>query len=554
MELVHQDNKIIDAGLNGTFAISQKVKATLIGSTIMGLCCHGYSMTNLILQHDTIPEYADGTSSLWVGASTGRWLLGVFESLSTHIKTPFLTGLLIIIIVAIMAVMINETLEIESIAGCILVGILLESFPSMVLFHTLRTVAYPIAALFAVLAVFISKKKNGWIFGGIIMGLSISIYPPMVSVSLILIILVIIKDILIQNNNDNRQFLKHTTKYIIMIAISGVILLGGTKIVMAMTKAESSDYMGAADAISGKRLQYGLLSRIISCYSTFYRLLYSRAEIYPSLRWLIVLICLIIGVSIVYLFFLNKMFRNPLQSAALVVLIALIPQALVTMNLISDGFAYRAQHRLAFVFIYISGIMFSELIYKQCIERKGKKEVKSFNTCHIFSGACICIIILSVSYMFYDNAYYFNEALITKKDQALMTRIMVSLKEEDGFKLNSSPVYFTTYWDEDTSKGTSPLLYSEDFAWNMPTDGETHMIWFTDALYKAYMKTYLGVELQDAGRDIYDKIDCDQFQLNKNSKYADSSLECGDYNIVKVDDTYVVIIRTKIPKHYDYSK
>lgn len=538
--------------------IQKRDRATFFASIITGLLCHGFSMTNILLQHDTIASYSGEHLSLWdkmcAGSNTGRWATALIDIFSTNIKTPFFTGVLIILIAAAMAIIINKTLSIKSLLGCILVGVLIESFPSMLLYHTLRTIAYPTAALLAIVAVYVVKYFGKWILGGIILGFGLAVYPPMISMALVLIIIVSLRMVFSHEKTFNIEIVKWFVKCFGSLLVGGMILLCGSKFLMSVADVTATDYMGADEALSGDGFISQLPNRIVECYKTFYRLLYSRAEIYPSMRWIIIVCCLLIFIAIIYLFFTEKVYESKFQSMMALVLALFIPPAMVTMNIISRGFSYRAQHRMAFVFIYIAVIMFGEMVFESLSYSMKEISCKVNVKNGIFRLYCAIIALISMCFAFYDNAYYFNEALITQKDQALMTRILVSLKEQDGFDMNSSPVYFATYWDESTEVGTSPLLYDFDFAWNMPSDGESHMIWFTDALYKSYMKTYLGVELQDADDDISDEINCNLFELNKDSKYADDSLECGDYNIELVNDkTYVVIIRVKTPTHYSYS-
>ena len=91
-----------------------------LASILAGFVAHAYCMLNLVGTEDTIGEYSEASVNLlstFAGASTGRWLSGAANWIQTWYRTPWVAGMLIILVIALLGQIVIDFLNIQSTAG-----------------------------------------------------------------------------------------------------------------------------------------------------------------------------------------------------------------------------------------------------------------------------------------------------------------------------------------------------------------------------------------------------------------------------------------------------
>jgi len=508
---------------------------------IIGFLTHIYGMTNMLGGDDRILNYYNGPGTVQKAlqrASTGRWLAALVELLMGWFKSPVVTGIFTITLMAMAAIIFCEIFDIRNRYLQIAVGSMFEAFPAVCVFITLApdTFAYGVSFFLCIAAMYVLVKyhdRNRFVFSVLIMWMSLSMFMPNISCLLIMMIFYLFYEILIlkSSKSDIAEFIK---KCVGMIAVSGFFYYIGCVLIMKIMNVRPDDYQGASDAMSGVFLKTFYLNIPYSLFKTW-KHSYEWMFMIPQFKFTLILSYITISISWIYLWIKRDIYRSKKRTLLLLIAAMLIPFALSPMSLISYAFRYRAQHCMGYAVFLLGVVIFGKYL---------KDELK----CRTFVKTLIAVTLTLEIYAFFlfDQVEYYNMSYVWERDKTMCTRILCSLDQTDGFEY-SDPVYFLDTVDLNYDESNSVLHYD----WNLfqTISNSTTNITGGDTSYKSHIQSFEGVSLSTPTQDIIDRIN--------NSELVDisKSLKNGDFKIVKFEETntYVIIVHHTASPSWEFS-
>lgn len=527
--------------------ISRRYKDAFLSAFICGFWTHLYLITNMHSGDDVNMAYYSpiehSIKNLIVnGASSGRWLTGVADRAITWFGTPVTAGLMIVVMFALMAVLIVDIFEIQSRFNVILASALFSIFPAALAFYELMGVGYPIAFLLSIIAMKLTlvNKKRIWIVGGALLAISLAVFPVTISFFGILFLIRTLKALVAEEKLDTMKVNMEAMRAFLTTVIGCGICLGGAIFLMRIFSLEASSYQGGSEALTGAFL-YKLPENIWATIKAACQLSYSRMHILPQLRFLCIACYLIMAISIVYLWWTNKVYKDVIRTILSGICICLVPFALCTMSIVSSQFSYQDQHRMPWSVLLIGSIVFSESAVRYLVKKK--KIVR-----WLYGGALAVFIFMCYGFFLFSNIKQYNQQFIMEKDQALAIRILAALEQTDGFSYDK-PVYFLALQEEDDGKkATSPLI--NDYEWYRsmayPGSAETNFLWYKDQNIKSHMQRLEGIRLQGVSQKVGWEIE----ESDLREQYKE--LKAGEFAITEYKDTgiYVVIVPIILAPEY----
>lgn len=219
-------------------------KTAFIVSLIVGLLCHMMGMTEFFLTQDTLFQH----EKLMDTVSSGRFLLGVFGSLSSEIHIPWINGLIILIFLALTCAVVVSLLDVKDKFTAGIVSALLTVSPTIGYFMIWSYTgdAYAFSLFCAVLALLVTKKyKFGYFLGIILIFISVAIYQAFIMFAITLCVLLVFSDAV-----SNRLQFKLYGKWIITGGVGSALYLLVNYLVYSISDMEITGYQNINSLLS----------------------------------------------------------------------------------------------------------------------------------------------------------------------------------------------------------------------------------------------------------------------------------------------------------------
>ena len=219
---------------------NKSLEKLFIFGIIFGIIVHGMIIFNDFPNNDGINfNYYTWQNTL----TSGRWLLGVVCLITGPYTLTVVNGVIAIIFVALSAELIIDIFKIQNkIYQCIIMAYMI-SFPAVAatFLYMFTADGYMIGLFLSILSVWIIReKKLPFVVAVICLTCSLAIYQAYISVTMVLCILLIIKDSLWKEEN----IIKNIINYI-KLGISGSILYYGIlKILLYIMHMKLVSYQG----------------------------------------------------------------------------------------------------------------------------------------------------------------------------------------------------------------------------------------------------------------------------------------------------------------------
>lgn len=165
---------------NRTLHIKKQWKITFLATWIGGMLAHAYRFFNFLPSWDSMYNFA-GTGATY---SSGRCFL---EFSVKSLPNMYALGewCLSLLYISLASILLVELFELQECASCVLLALLIVSFPTVTASFAFMFTAdgYMMAFLMAVLGIYLTWRYRYGIFPGIIcIGLSIGTYQAYISV------------------------------------------------------------------------------------------------------------------------------------------------------------------------------------------------------------------------------------------------------------------------------------------------------------------------------------------------------------------------------------
>jgi len=215
----------------------------IIATFLIGMLAHGFAVTNKLIAYDEMNHIFDKGVSL----PSARWGLELVSFIFPNVSMPWYNGVFAIAILSISFALVIDILEIKNKKFKILICGVLITFPAIAnTFAFMYAVtAYSISIFLSILSVALlrSKKTIFNVLAIITIILSLSIYQAYICITMVMLIMLVMKDC-IKAKINIKDIMKNILKYAIYVIISLAAYLIITKIINYTLNVTYSHYKG----------------------------------------------------------------------------------------------------------------------------------------------------------------------------------------------------------------------------------------------------------------------------------------------------------------------
>lgn len=403
-------------------------KLIFIVSFIAGLPTHFYFYTHECLSPDAVWAGDIHVSGLWE-VTLGRWGIQIIDLLRGGLVSRFLITVFCIFALSITTMLIVKMLKIKKYIIIALTAVLMVVIPQVA--ETFMFIycadSYCLAMLFSVLAVyFIYERKSikHYIFSGLFVIISLSLYQSYIGVTVALcMILPIIK---LLDREDKKEVLKDILKSIIIVAIVMLIYYGITRIILYILNASLASY-GGANNIGISTIKY-LIPETVNAYKTFLKYFFGESFIYNNFwhRDIINLILFIFtATNIIYIIIKNKIYKDKLSLLLAFAILIMLPIGVNIINIIAPERENNLVIGMSYVISYVFILKIAD-------------NLKNNKIADILRRATItCIGILLVTFVLSNNASYMARQKVYEHYYSTSMRILNKIENFEGYNKNT---------------------------------------------------------------------------------------------------------------------
>lgn len=463
-------------------SMPKKYIYTFLCAFIMSLIVHICIYTKLLPNHDGLYFFSSNNDIL----SSGRWLLTYASKLSTHFYLPWCIGIINSVLFGFISIVLVYLFNIENKFLIFALSMIVVADPCItnLNFYLFTSDAYLISCLMAILAVVITtKRKNGFIVGGILLGVSLGIYQAYIGVVVLLCTLVLISKLLFDNINF-KDIMFYILRYIFLGIIGVLFYLIGLKIRLAVNDVSLISYQGI-----NSFGQLGIGVYIQSIFKTYIKFIgyFTKNDFYYNWKpmWYVISNILLFSSSVVIIItyiIKSKLFRDIKKLVLLIFLILVVP----CMALLSEIMAPTAyKHLLMFPQLFLVTVFFIYLLDKYIRDLGEKCKNNKYALTKWVAIVVLCPIMLhhfllaQISYLYLEktNDYLRNDSI----------KILDRIEQIEGYNENTE-IYFVGNYSINTNK---ELLGDVSVSkTTMVYDNATWYYWLKDYMGKFYYIYY----------------------------------------------------------------
>lgn len=408
--------------------LTRQQLTAFISAIIVGFAGHCYIFTNSLLYHDGILSVHTKGATF----SLGRWGLGLIEFIEKYTLgsygSSFFHGLLSIILIAISSILIIDILRIETNISAAYIGAIMTVFPvvTSVFAFMYTSVAYWIALLCNVLAVYIVVRHKRYLGAVLFLTLGLGLYQAFFAVAISLFLLSMIIDCMNDRMKNISDIFKRGLGYVITMLSGLALYLVVNVAFIRLLKINMSSYQGADQLgkLDVRRIPY-MLGKAYTCFGL--KIEWSGINNALVLRlavWGIMLITVLLFAMVVW--YGGQKNSNKI---GLIILLCLTPVAFNGAYLFStsDSYSVHTLMRYSLVFALIIPIVPLEYLEgRQLLRRKRSIFVAEIMLPMLLWGVSGC-------YLYNNNVAYMKENFLQEQAISYYTVLISEIKGTDGY-------------------------------------------------------------------------------------------------------------------------
>lgn len=420
------------------------LKQSFLYTFILGLIAHGYSFANMMVSHDSLNDFY--AANPWIKSEIGRIFYSVYITLTRgRFVVPWLIGVFALIWISIAVYFTIQLFDIKKSGMIFLVAGVFACNPSVyalsaTYIHDLDADMF--AMMLSVVSVFLwyqsiqkrEKRANACLtlLGAIVLSISMGIYQSYISMAIVLIMLMSIKNIL-----DSKQFsevLKQGVKGVLMIILAAIFYILEVKIftiLTGITPLEEDTYnsLGNIGMIFTGNIFEKIFNVYVNCFGAFRKLVLSS---YPEIISFSIHGILAIGIIGIILWGMKKIdWKN---RCLMIVLGIMMPFAMNVSHLLNNGVGHVLMHYA----VWMTYLLALILILWMTKEAGGMKKIKQMTATILMA----CILISIGQNMQTANVIYVKKDLEYQSTLSYMTRVVNKMEEHEEYVSGETPVVF----------------------------------------------------------------------------------------------------------------
>lgn len=405
---------------------SQKnIKYTFWSAVIIGLFSHGYMLTNKFSYHDDLGNMFS------VGATytQGRWFLGMMSKftrifLGGDYSIPFFNGLLSILLVAVMACVVVNVLDIQNIVNCILTGGIAIAYPvvACTLGYGFTSYYYFVGLLLTALAVVAAvRKRSIWnvLVAAVLLCLSLGTYQAYFPVAAVLLVLLLFKQAFAVAA-DWKEVLKNAFYYLSVLLSGMVLYLLATSVLNKIRGIELTAYanMDSMGKISLADIP-GAIRNVFAYFAGKDVIIYNLFDGFAGISCYVLYV--VTAVLFVALCVLKK--SNWQLMAERLCFFICLPFAVNLICIMSPTSQVYSLMVYPMMFIFVIPLFLVELL-----------DMDKASAGRIVHGGLA--VLIGISILFYvrmDNRFYLKEEFLKEQTNSYFTTLVTQIKSLDGY-------------------------------------------------------------------------------------------------------------------------
>lgn len=494
---------------------------------LIGVLTHFYVMSNKFFNYFEMGNIlSEMNYSQNDTLGLGRWFLPVASNILSSFSVPAMNGMIVLFCSSVSSILVARMFQIHLTFNKVLFGAVWMTFPGMasVFAFGVNSDALSISILLAVLAAgCLHFKKWGVLLGSVLLGFSIGIYQPYMSVTIAIFFgLLLIR--LLKETLEVSSFVRTIFREILILAFGFLLYYIALELSVYSTGIQVSNYHGANEMTSFTLK--GIAKGLVYSYGYFLSYLFTTQYTYTIGN----VVCNIIGaVSFIVLVFRAGVKYEKLQRAGIIILIGLLPLGLEAAPfLMGDRVGNGVDRYMMFSIILIWGLLLwmIEQELKECLSNN------FWSVLPKWLGVGAVIVTFLTGYTICNEAYYRMETM-TESTTALLGRIAARIESLPEWQEGKS-VYFVNPRElmNDNYEVSIPQF---EHMKNLPGTE----IWpnYNEKAIVKYLEVYLHFPVKIAEDSIKQALDENSTVKNMPSYPARDSIQVIDgVIVVKISD------------------
>ena len=503
--------------------IPQNGRAAFIACFICGMLTHIYAITNKITNWDDIICY----DYCGQAAGVGRWFLPYVFKISSIYSVPAAHGITAVLMFAAAAALIVMALDIKTVTGAVLSGIMLITFPSVASMMTFMFTVhcYAAAVVMAALAAFLTVKygRPGRIAAIVLLVLSMATYQIFYLVTAAVLVMELILSVFRSDGSRGiRYYIMRGLRYLEVLILSIVIYVATVR----FGPYELSDYRGVS---SMGKIDIGHMPVVIMrCYHRLLQFFITDPPAYAGDFFRVVNIALTVFGAVLSLYLI---FSNIRKNGKWITVLTLVLLPLLALCVSGIYILAPETQDASTIMIYPYALLYIYVIAAaECI---------SFNRGHAVQTAAIAVsylLVLSAAYSGYliTNGAYYRSKLAFDRIDAFYNRIMVKVEAQNGYTYDQKLLIDGDYWPEPN------ILSACDLDGDAYKEMEGVAIengLFTSSTRYNFIRLYLGIQGQEVSEEEQKAVEASGTFKEMPSYPADGCVrKINDIWVVKIND------------------
>ena len=408
--------------------LSQAKKYIFLSAIIFGFLAHGFVFFNRLSVHDN----SHCLFTLGATYEVNRWGLGILYKLqlltTKTFSLPFFNGFLSIVFIAIAGMILVDIFDIQSRLVAVLVGALMVIYPMVTSVFSFMFTSWPyfMGLVFAFQAVRVLTKKisvKNILISSIWLALCLGLYQAFLGAVITMFLIKLFLNTIDKKNETIADYAKEGFSYLLELGLGlGIWAIIG-KAFRTVKHIELETYKGWDEGYNFAKFPSKLISAIKN-FLTF------RMEGINALRYLrmLTMVVFILAVVMIVMLLLRAEISMAVKISSLVGL-AFIPIGMVIVYLLSTSDEYQVSTLMIYaeVFVYILPLILLEK-YDDFANNLLNRASQIISYILI-----VCISIVTVGYIYLDNAAYNKAAIFQEQAVVYMTALLADIKSLDGF-------------------------------------------------------------------------------------------------------------------------
>jgi len=456
----------------------QKNKIPLCSALLTGFMCYLYVFTNKLLNHDEAFNLFEKGSTV----TSGRWALGVMDSVFPDYSMPWVNGLMTLIFISVAVCIMVNILSVQSKTLQALLAGTIVAFPSLIgtLAYMFTSNSFGLAFLLAVLAVwFLTRDRLLYAIPALgCMVFSLGIYQSYIAIAAGLLVLVLIRQLL--TGESVIHVFRRGVVYVFFLVLSLGCYYLLTQIALYLVDEVLNSY--ASDNVSFSLSS--LPGAVALAYNRFFDILTKGHEglVSPGLSRLAHLVMLLLTLILLLLNVLSSKKKEPGRIALILALVLIFPLAVCCMYLFTTADSVHTLVLYGFACLYALTVMVADISLDTVPMCKLHTLLRTVST-EILTVMLALIILCNV---FLANEVWLNLQLRYENAYGFYTALLAELRTMPEFT-KEMPVALIGHHED-------PEFYEKNFPF---CETITGVKGFQPDSYSAeeFLQYYLGVSL-----------------------------------------------------------